>query len=466
MMNDNFIQIKNRNYYLNSEKFIPKGINLGNWLNIESFMHGLPSVESDMHKQMNEILGKEKTARYWEIYRDTYIDETDFKLIASNGFNCVRLPINANLFHETEIFGEIVFYYIDKTFEWARKYNIYVQLDLHALPGGQARDHNADPYYGINAAFWDHDFFREQALDIVESLAERYANEKFLWGYSPACEPNTQKVELLQEYYRKSIERIRIHDKHHIILLEPNHWARDISSLTNDLFIDTQVTYQIHIYFFFHCDYNAMDDYPSDNDKIKFGRVELESMINKHLDYERIERPITLAEFGVGFSMTHFMKGVKEPDKMRKILSKGTRDIRRIMEENEGGWCLWSYKDNGLTGMTYPKDNNPWINFINQPQFKRINNWLESNYNPDFNETQEDLPSFQKQLKEQFRGLHYDKIAAATLATKRSIESLMLENVLNKLNDLKEKEFLDIASSFKLNKCKIRNEVVEIILKK
>ncbi len=428
-------------------------------------MHGLPSVENDMHSQMNRILGEVKAAKYWKIYRDSYVDENDFKFIASKGFNCVRLPLNANLFYETESFGEIAFYYIDKTFEWARKYNLYVQLDLHALPGGQARDHNADPYYGINAAFWGHDFFREQALDIVESLAKRYANEKYIWGYSPACEPNTEKVELLQEYYRKSIERIRIHDKDHIILLEPNHWARDISSLTNDLFTDPQVTYQIHIYFFFHCDYNAMDDYPSDNENIKLGRPELEFRLNQSIDHKRIERPITLAEFGVGFSMTHFMKGVKDPDKMRKILSKGTRDMRKIMEENEGGWCLWSYKDSGVMGMVYPKENNPWINFINQPKFKQINDWLELNYNPDFNETQEDLSSFQQQLKEQFGGLHYDTIAAATLATKRNIESLSLENILIELNKVDENELLKLASSFKFDLCQVRSEVVDIILK-
>ena len=42
MNKNNLIQIKGRNYLLNGKKFIPKGINLGNWLNIESFMHGLP----------------------------------------------------------------------------------------------------------------------------------------------------------------------------------------------------------------------------------------------------------------------------------------------------------------------------------------------------------------------------------------------------------------------------------------
>ncbi|MCK5906393.1 MAG: cellulase family glycosylhydrolase [Flavobacteriales bacterium] len=465
MRKENFIQIKGRNYFLNGKKFIPKGINLGNWLNIESFMHGLPSVENDMHKQMKEILGKEKSSKYWKTYRDTFINEKDFEFIASKGFNCVRLPLNANLFYETEIFGEKAFYYIDKVFEWARKYNLFVQLDLHALPGGQARDHNADPYYGINAAFWDHTFFREQALDVVESLAERYAKEKYLWGYSPACEPNTQKVELLQEYYKKSIERIRIHDKHHIIILEPNHWARDVSSLTDDLFIDPQVTYQIHIYFFFHCDYNAMDDYPSDNEKIKLGRSELEFMVNQSIDSERIERPVTLAEFGVGFSMTHFMKGVKDRDKMRKILSKGTRDMRRIMEKNKGGWCLWSYKDIGIMGMVYPKKNNSWIDFINQPKFKQIDDWLELNFSPDFNEIQEDLSVFQKQLKEQFGCLHYDNIAAATLATKRNIESLALENILIELNKISEEELLKLASSFEFEQCQIRKEVVEIILK-
>lgn len=60
MINSDFMQIQGREYILKGKPFIPKGINLGNWLHIEHYMHGFPSVENDMHKQMEKILGKEK----------------------------------------------------------------------------------------------------------------------------------------------------------------------------------------------------------------------------------------------------------------------------------------------------------------------------------------------------------------------------------------------------------------------
>lgn len=170
---------------------------------------------------------------------------------------------------------------------------------MHALPGGQARDHNADPCYGIEPAFWNHASFRKRALRVLSALAKRYAREKYLWAYSPACEPNTENIALLNEYYQDSINAIREYDPYHIILLEPNHWARDISSLSTNLFKDEQTSYQIHLYFFFHCDISAMNDYPSTDPAYPFNRSDLQKMLDNCMDQARIQRPVTLAEFGV-----------------------------------------------------------------------------------------------------------------------------------------------------------------------
>lgn len=461
-MKAEFIQIKGKNYFVQGEKFIPRGLNLGNWLLIESFMHGLPSVENDMHRQMKEILGQSKNALYWKTYRDTYITEKDFEFIKSKGFNCVRLPINANLFFESEVFGETAFYYIDRTFKWAEKYNLFVQLDLHALPGGQARDANADPYYGIRAAFWEHTFFRDQALDVVEAIAKRYADEPYLWSYSPACEPNTTEVELLNDYYQNAIERIRKHDSHHVILLEPNHWARDISSLETELFEDPQVSYQIHIYFFFHMDYLAMDDYPCNNAEVKFDRSDMEKMVLKSIDDKRIPLPVTMAEMGVEFSMKYFIKGVTDKVKMSRILSKGTRDMRKIMEEREGGWCLWAYKDLGRIGMVYPHANVPWNIFLKK--YNDLEAWIEKQFTADFSQEQKSLSEFQKELVHAFNDIDYDTIAASTMATKRIIESLALRKVLIDMNQLSDEELINLAASFKFEHCQVRREVEDIIL--
>jgi aryl-phospho-beta-D-glucosidase BglC (GH1 family) len=461
-MND-FITIEDRHYTLNGEKFIPKGINLGNWLHIEHYMHGFPSVENDMHAQMKSILGEEKTRRYWKLYRDCYIQEKDFKLISEMGFNCVRVPLNVNMFEEGSTFGEEVFHYLDRAFAWARKHGIYIQLDLHALPGGQARDHNADPFYGIVPAFWHHESFRNKALKTLSVLAERYEGESHLWGYSPACEPNTEEIGLLNEYYRKSIEAIRTYDKDHIILLEPNHWARDISSLSTDLFDDPQVTYQVHLYFFFHSDIMAMDDYPSVNGSYLFNRSNLEKMIFDCMDKTRIQRPVTMGEFGVIWEESMFYK----PDKEKKeslIMAKASADIRKIMEEDGGGWCLWAYKDLGVIGTTYSKEESAWRKFLARPEIRERYSWLNRGFTPNFSEYDNRTLPFQHELATAFPYESKDGTASTILALRRSVETLLLRHVLFEMDKLPEEDFEACATSFDLDHCDIREEVVKIIL--
>jgi len=101
------------------------------------------------------------------------IVESDFEEMQSFGINFVRLPLgywkvvampgtpNAPSFDAdrmgnlSTIMPSHTSYrpYIDKIFEWAAKYDIYVMLDLHAAPGNQ----NGDSHGGCHvntSGYW------------------------------------------------------------------------------------------------------------------------------------------------------------------------------------------------------------------------------------------------------------------------------------------------------------------------
>jgi glucan 1,3-beta-glucosidase len=84
---------------------------------------------------MGTNLEKAMTEHY-----DTFITEQDFMEIAAAGLNWVRIPIGYWAIETTgdEAFlPKVSWTYFLKAIEWARKYGIRINLDLHALPGSQ-----------------------------------------------------------------------------------------------------------------------------------------------------------------------------------------------------------------------------------------------------------------------------------------------------------------------------------------
>lgn len=80
-----------------------------------------------------------KEQRLREHY-NTFITEYDFMMIAAAGLNWVRLPIAywaiASMDGEPFVEG-MAWEYLLKAVQWARKYGLRINLDLHAVPGSQ-----------------------------------------------------------------------------------------------------------------------------------------------------------------------------------------------------------------------------------------------------------------------------------------------------------------------------------------
>src|ERR1700691_709404 len=78
----------------NGEKLLLRGINLGNWLAPEGYMFHFdkgPQSYREISALLNDLIGADEAARFWQEYRDSYIAEADIHFIREAGFNCVLL---------------------------------------------------------------------------------------------------------------------------------------------------------------------------------------------------------------------------------------------------------------------------------------------------------------------------------------------------------------------------------------
>lgn len=123
-----------------------RGVNVGGWLSIEPFL--TPSLFSGFSAHDNVVdewtltstLGASKAKTTLEQHYSSFITEQDFADIQAAGFDHVRIPFSywAVLTYEGDPYvPHVSWRYLLRGIEWARKYGLRVNLDLHGAPGSQ-----------------------------------------------------------------------------------------------------------------------------------------------------------------------------------------------------------------------------------------------------------------------------------------------------------------------------------------
>jgi hypothetical protein len=425
-----------------------RGVNFGNWLLIEHFMIGLPWVEYKMREQFRKILGEKKYEIFFKTYLDNYITEDDFKFLSSSNFNLIRLPINYRHFEDDDkpgVYKKEIFYYIDKVIELCKKYNIYLIIDLHAVTGCQAPDWNAESAYG-EAFFWKNIQFQERVINLWKFIANYYSKESAIMGYEIINEPvlEDDEIDILNNFYLRTIEEIRKVDKNHIIILDSNLWATDIKSLKDELFKDPNVMPTFHHYHSHDFPFNIMKKYPGFYKGKFYGKEELVNCIKSKYYTERINRPHLAGEFGMHYDISN------EPK--YKMLN----DIVQFFEEKKFPWTIWTYKDKGSMGFICPSDNTLWKKFLNNPEIKTIRE-----------KALKLRIKFGKKMKKTFKHLLSEEIIEKKFIREvmRDWHRLELDLILNKLKEYDEDSLYEMALSFNFKNCKINMEAYNILTK-
>ena len=183
-----------------------KGVNLGGWLILERWM--TPTVFKgsdavDEYTLSQTAAGREAIKKH----RDTFITESDFIWLRDNTIAIVRLPVGYWMFESNEsLLPQVA--YVDWAMNMARKYSIKVVIDVHGLQGSQnGNDHSGR----IGKPLWfKHAAYRQQSLEIIESIAKRYADDPQLWGFQVINEPRFGVLHFkLRHFYKKSYRLLR-----------------------------------------------------------------------------------------------------------------------------------------------------------------------------------------------------------------------------------------------------------------
>ncbi|KAK3673880.1 hypothetical protein LTR78_006082 [Recurvomyces mirabilis] len=122
------------------------GVNVGGWLSIEPYM--TPSLFSGYNSKANVIdeytltqtLGASKAKSILEQHYATFITEQDFAAIQAAGFDHVRIPFSywaVTTYDGDPYVANVSWRYLLRGIEWARKYGLRINLDLHGAPGSQ-----------------------------------------------------------------------------------------------------------------------------------------------------------------------------------------------------------------------------------------------------------------------------------------------------------------------------------------
>ncbi|QIX01616.1 hypothetical protein AMS68_007133 [Peltaster fructicola] len=122
------------------------GINLGGWLSIEPFI--TPSLFSGYTTRdgvvdeytLSAKLGASKAKSTIEQHYSSFVNEQTFVDIQAAGFDHVRIPFSywaITSYDNDPYVSQVGWRYLLRAIEWARKYGLRINLDLHGAPGSQ-----------------------------------------------------------------------------------------------------------------------------------------------------------------------------------------------------------------------------------------------------------------------------------------------------------------------------------------
>ncbi|KAF3909962.1 hypothetical protein ABW20_dc0106283 [Dactylellina cionopaga] len=208
-----------------------RGVNLGGWLSLEPFI--TPSLFAYDFSvgivdewNLSKYLGK-KAAATLEKHYSTFITEQDFKTMAQAGLDHVRIPFSywaVQVYDDDPYVFQISWRYLLRGIEWARKYGIRVNLDLHGLPGSQNSWNHSGRQGKVN---WltgpDGAANAKRSLDIHDQLSKFFAQDRY---------------KNVVAFYGLANEPARVHDMDALI-----EWTADAIKVVTDNGVPAKIVF-------------------------------------------------------------------------------------------------------------------------------------------------------------------------------------------------------------------------------
>ncbi|KAI0362338.1 glycoside hydrolase [Trametes cingulata] len=202
-----------------------RGVNLGGWLVTEPFI--VPALYEKYINTSEPVVDEwtltqrltaDGAIDELENHYKTFITEQDFAEIAAAGLNFVRIPIPywAIEVRENEPFlPKTSWTYFLKAIQWARKYGLRINLDLHSLPGSQNGWNHSGRLGSINVLYGPMGVANaERSLDYIRVIAEFISQPEYrdvipLFGVTNEPFGPTIGKDIVQRYYLQAYSTVR-----------------------------------------------------------------------------------------------------------------------------------------------------------------------------------------------------------------------------------------------------------------
>ena len=186
----------------------------------------------------------------WWHLSGTQYTENDMRRQSAWGANLCRLVFSYGDLESKDHPGqwsEDGFKQFDDVIQWARKYNQYVILDMHVVPGGQDPSAYCD---GGRNIMWTDPASQKNFFALWQEIARRYMNDPVVAAYEIMNEPDTRQTSpnVIVDVYRRAIAAVRTVDPKKVIVVEGDHYSSAPNLIDAMKMPDDNILYSFHFY--------------------------------------------------------------------------------------------------------------------------------------------------------------------------------------------------------------------------
>lgn len=176
--------------------------------------------------------------------------EIDFKRVKAMGMNAIRFYMNYRTFENDATpyqYKQTGWDWIDKNIAWAKKYGVYLILNIHVPQGGFQSQCQGQ-------ALWSNQSNQDRVVALWKAIAQRYQNEPQIAGYDLINEPTPySSTSQWKNLAQRLIDSIRTVDKNHLLISERaiaincNYNAND-GNFNFPILKEENLMYTVHFY--------------------------------------------------------------------------------------------------------------------------------------------------------------------------------------------------------------------------
>ncbi len=156
-------------------------------------------------------------------FPEVHHSEIDYQRTKDMGMNVIRFYMNYRYFEDDNnpyTYKQSGWDWLDENIAWAKKYGIYLILNMHAPQGGYQSAGEGD-------ALWDDVENENRLAALWKAIAERYEDEVQIAGYGLVNEPvPNNSVDQWTQLAQKLIDEIRSVDKNHLLFIERANYVK------------------------------------------------------------------------------------------------------------------------------------------------------------------------------------------------------------------------------------------------